>query len=243
MFKVNNVYSKKDIYSILKVPERQQRGAWDTGYRIYQNDIFIFANIGIPGRDGSDYNNHWDGDLFVWEAKGKSKLNQPLMQKMVAKDPSLNIFLFTRTDNAMPFTYEGNVVAKEVIDDEPIKIIWHLREEQDLNDRLDIYEGTGKQVTNNKFERNPLARRLCIDYYGWMCNICDFDFYKTYGELGKYYIHVHHLVPLHKIRELYRIDPIADLIPICPNCHMMVHRTKDLLSPMQLRQILNKKNV
>ena len=45
-----------------------------------------------------------------------------------------------------------------------------------------------------------------------------------YGELGKDFIHVHHIVPLNTIGEEYKVDYKNDLIPVCPNCHAMLHR-------------------
>ena len=48
-----------------------------------------------------------------------------------------------------------------------------------------------------------------------------------YGELGQGFIHVHHIVPISKIGKEYKIDPINDLVPVCPNCHAMLHRGKD----------------
>ena len=114
MFQVNSQYSKKNIYALLNVPIKKQRGDWDKGYHFHEGNIFIFSNIGIPGRTGHDYNNYWDGDLFVWEASTKSHVGQPQIQKMI--NPMLNqkIFLFTRTQDRLPFTYKGNIVPKEL---------------------------------------------------------------------------------------------------------------------------------
>ncbi len=69
IFKTEEKYTKNDIYELLEVPLKQRKGSWDTGYRTYKEDIYIFANIGIPGRTGDNYNNFWDGNLFYWEAK------------------------------------------------------------------------------------------------------------------------------------------------------------------------------
>jgi 5-methylcytosine-specific restriction protein A len=124
MFELNNLYTKNDIYQILSVPVERQKGAWDTGYREYNGDIYIFANVGIPGRTGSDYNNFWERNLFHWEAKTNSNINQPLIQKMIAANRDYDIHLFTRTDNSLPFTYEGRVFAKEFLETVPVKIIW-----------------------------------------------------------------------------------------------------------------------
>lgn len=44
MFIIGHLYTKKDIYEILKVPIAEQKGIWDTGYRLYNDEIFIFVN-------------------------------------------------------------------------------------------------------------------------------------------------------------------------------------------------------
>jgi hypothetical protein len=126
MFKIGQQYSKKDIYQLLNVPTEQQKGNWDTGYREYENNIYLFSNVGVPGRTGDDYNNSWMGDDFSWEAKSNSKLSQPLIQKMIKPGLIDNIYLFTRTDNKDGFTYQGTVKAKEVEDKVPVKILWQV---------------------------------------------------------------------------------------------------------------------
>ena len=106
-----------------------------------------------------------------------------------------------------------------------------------------LEEGKRKSVMVNVYERNPFARKQCIDYYGVQCQVCNLDFEKAYGEVGKDFIHVHHIKPLHQIQQGYIVDPIKDLIPICPNCHSMLHRKVNgvYLSIEQLRKrILNK---
>ncbi|WP_317856027.1 HNH endonuclease [Chakrabartyella piscis] len=94
-------------------------------------------------------------------------------------------------------------------------------ETADLND---CYEGAKTTVTVNRYERNLEARQKCINHHGCYCHICNLDFKKVYGELGNGFIHVHHIKPLHEIKEGYIVDPINDLIPVCPNCHAMLHR-------------------
>jgi 5-methylcytosine-specific restriction enzyme A len=79
-------------------------------------------------------------------------------------------------------------------------------------------EGKVSAVFVNKYERNQQARLTCIEHYGTTCQACTFDFGKVYGEEAKGYIHVHHITPLNEIGEEYTLDPIKDLIPLCPNC-------------------------
>lgn len=112
---------------------------------------------------------------------------------------------------------------------------------EEINDDTEIYEGSKKSITVNAYERDPVARRKCLDKYGYSCKICNFNFEKAYGEIGKNYIHVHHLTPLSLIKSEYKINPINDLIPVCPNCHSMLHKTNPPLKPNELREIYNER--
>lgn len=101
-----------------------------------------------------------------------------------------------------------------------------------------LEEGKRKSVRVNIYERNPFARKQCIDYFGVQCHVCNLDFEKTYEEVGKDFIHVHHIKPLHEIKQGYIVDQIKDLISVCPNCHSMLHRKENgvYLSIDQLRE-------
>ena len=96
-------------------------------------------------------------------------------------------------------------------------------------------EGSARTVLVNAYERDPKARVACIAHYGARCCVCLFEFGRVYGSLGKDYIHVHHLVPLATIAREYELDPIADLRPVCPNCHAMLHKQTPPLSLDELR--------
>ncbi|MBP8083121.1 MAG: HNH endonuclease [Spirochaetes bacterium] len=98
-----------------------------------------------------------------------------------------------------------------------------------------FHEGATSQITINAYERNGNARKACLNHYGYSCIICGFNFEEKYGEIGKEYIHVHHNKPLSEIKKEYQIDPIADLIPICPNCHAMIHCSQPDLTIEQLK--------
>ncbi|HEX9840255.1 MAG TPA: HNH endonuclease [Anaerolineales bacterium] len=53
-------------------------------------------------------------------------------------------------------------------------------------------------------------------------------------------IHVHHLIPLSEIKGTYDLDPIKDLVPVCPNCHAIIHSTQPPLTIEQLKEHLSK---
>lgn len=87
----------------------------------------------------------------------------------------------------------------------------------------DLWEGGRKQVSVNAYERNVKARTRCIEAHGSKCAICSFEFGAIYGDEFSGFIHVHHKVPLAEIGERYKVDPVEDLIPVCANCHAVLH--------------------
>jgi 5-methylcytosine-specific restriction protein A len=99
-------------------------------------------------------------------------------------------------------------------------------------------EGSVRRIAVNAYERYSKARRACLDHFGYRCMGCGFDFAELYGENGKEYIHVHHLKDLVSIRKSYQVNPIEDLIPVCPNCHAMIHRSDPMLTIQQLQSIV-----
>ena len=103
-------------------------------------------------------------------------------------------------------------------------------------------EGKKFLVTFANYERNPKARKLCLNYHGYKCRICGFDFFEKYGEIGLNYIQVHHLIPVSSIGKEYKIDPIRDLIPVCANCHVMLHRKKEPISINELKEKITQAN-
>ena len=142
----------------------------------------------------------------------------------------------------------GKIISKKTF--EGTGGIYSLNSEYDTSDYPDEVdpsighaEGATKKVVVNAYERSGKARIECIRHYGAYCHICGFDFSKAYGdELGKNFIHVHHLVNISTIGEKYIVDPIKDLRPLCPNCHAMIHKRKPALRLEELKTII-KKNV
>lgn len=103
-----------------------------------------------------------------------------------------------------------------------------------------LYEGALITVKANKYERNQKARRECVAKKGYQCLVCGRDFEATYGEIGKRFIHVHHLTPISSIGKEYELNVETDLAPVCPNCHYMLHRKDPPYTIEEMRDILNK---
>lgn len=113
---------------------------------------------------------------------------------------------------------------------------------EEVDEAEKIIVGASKIISVNSFERDPIARAKCLAYHGYKCAVCYFDFEEFYGSIGRNYIHVHHLFPFSEVREEYLLDPIKDLIPVCPNCHAMIHRTRPILTITQLKEHLKTKS-
>lgn len=127
-----------------------------------------------------------------------------------------------------------------------ISSVFQIANDEDFPETLisssEIYEGIKKQVSVNKYERSSIARARCIEIHGHKCKVCDFDFELVYGALGKEFIHVHHVIPIHTIGKSYKINYANDLVPVCPNCHAMLHRniSGKFHSVSELRVIIKK---
>jgi 5-methylcytosine-specific restriction protein A len=121
-------------------------------------------------------------------------------------------------------------------------LIKNQKEDVLFPDELDensIYtEGQIKTILVNGYERNRAARKKCIEHYGTTCQICHFNFEEMYGEIGAEYIHVHHKIDISTIGKEYSIDPLVDLIPVCPNCHSMLHMKKPAFSVEELKNVI-----
>lgn len=245
-FQMGKKYHRKDVFTLIGLPE-PTGGPWFTGYASHAGDWFIFCGVGTAGRTGHDHRNKFeDGDL-LWYGKSGSSLKQPSIQGLLY--PTGRTYIFCREDDRQPFTFAGVGAPKRVRDTTPVEVLWSLRPvgadqtnvaglPEEIPADIDLIEGAKKSITVNAYERDRTARVRCIAHWGLACVVCGFDFRRRYGELGEGFIHVHHLKPLSEIGQEYRLDPVADLRPVCPNCHAMLHRGEQVLRIEQLRQLL-----
>ena len=118
---------------------------------------------------------------------------------------------------------------RELLDDDAL----YPEEEENI-----YKEGKAQQVYVNKYERDRNARKKCIEHYGYKCFVCGILLEDKYGDIGKDFIHVHHIKELSTIKEEYTVDPINDLRPLCPNCHAMIHRKVPAYSIEELKELI-----
>jgi hypothetical protein len=99
-------------------------------------------------------------------------------------------------------------------------------------------EGAVKRILVDVYERDPAARAACIAHFGTRCRACGVDLGERYGEIGRGFIHVHHLKLLSEVGKQYKVNPLVDLLPVCPNCHAILYRTSPPMSIEELRSRL-----
>lgn len=126
------------------------------------------------------------------------------------------------------------------------QIFFTIPEELDKEQFTTLVEGAKKKITINAYERNSKAKIKCISYYRKKnkgkikCEICGFDFGTVYGDKFSDKIVVHHIKEISSIGKTYEVDPINDLIPICPNCHLIAHSKTPAYTPDEIRAMLGR---
>jgi hypothetical protein len=107
----------------------------------------------------------------------------------------------------------------------------HLAVHPDEVDEKIYLEGAVISVKVNKHERDQEARKKCIEHFHKLrgciqCEACEMSFDKEYAGMRADLIHIHHIQPISEIGHEYKVDPIKDLVPVCPNCHAVIHSRK-----------------
>jgi len=255
----NVLYKREDVWKKYHINEGEMPdgGSWATGYTREGSDLLAFMNIGTPGRTGHDFANSYDEETgeIVWFGKNYTHSKQPTFIKLL--DGTLTLHLFARWDSKdVNFLYLGVGEITRYEDNYPVKenktaikinarvkkLPMPIGEEGAIFENDDLIPIYGKKVSIivNKYERDPDKRKKCLEHFGHTCQICGFSFIHKYGKLGEDYCHVHHIEPLSEVGGEYDIDPTKDMLPVCANCHAMLHRKRPALKPDELKRLLKK---
>lgn len=126
-------------------------------------------------------------------------------------------------DYAVVFNVNGHFKRPSVIVPTKAKATaFRFPEEVELEDGP-LNDGRVRQITVNAYERNPKARRRCIQHHKARCAVCGVNLADVYGAVAEGFIHVHHLKPLASVGKQHKLNPVEDLRPVCPNCHAIIH--------------------
>ena len=219
-------------------PEDDESGKWKTGdsvmYEVHNAvDSFIVSCMLCPN---SVPHSAAGQKCALIKAAGAIKTDD-------SSDIILKSWDLTRTDGDVNKLFEAfdHLIEKEI-----------PRFEQYLQEKMDSDESASEEyaegaVTSSvltKYERNPKARAACLAAHGTACTVCGIDFGKAYGPEFAGKIEVHHIVPLSEIGKEYVVDPVNDLVPVCPNCHTALHsKPGGVYTIEELKKIRNHKPI
>ncbi|MEH6393338.1 HNH endonuclease [Pseudoalteromonas sp.] len=217
--------SKENIYSLkAKVPTKEQ--ALEIARHCYAKE------------------ESWMGQLGEWPAWYTHK-RRTIMNELVSSEDRRSItkkFAYELPPKSALHIGEWGVWELKVVKSDGDFEVYESgavsRDEIPKIDDTQIIEGQELSYQLTKYERSSKARQQCIEHHGVKCKVCDLNFESLYGDIGRGFIHVHHIVPVSRQKDEYQIDPINDLIPVCPNCHSMLHRRDPPHSIEELRAIL-----
>ena len=201
--------------------------------------------------DAIQYADKLEGDTLIIDGQ-----RHHATDKAVAE--AEHIYLFYREaaklkNSPIPFTYMGEVVCThtEAGIGQPHRFIFRVLSKSRANENAsEVFpvgcnedgatyqvEGDRRLVEHLRIERSQANRRQALLYHPHVCSICGFDFDQVYGaDLAEGYIDIHHIKPLAEIGAC-AVNPKTDLIPVCPNCHRMLHhRFKNSVTIEELRQ-------
>jgi len=114
---------------------------------------------------------------------------------------------------------------------------------EDVDADTSASEGDPVEVISRRYERRPVNREICLSVRGHRCYCCNMDFGEVYGSSADGYIEVHHITPASEMGPGYKLNPVTELVPVCSNCHSVVHLTKPARSVDEVKAVLERKRV
>lgn len=126
---------------------------------------------------------------------------------------------------------------------------WQLKIDQDFENNEDLTdefpEGKIVERTHKARERNSQVISLAKEKFKKLkgrlyCQVCGFDFEKTYGQIGKDFIEGHHTIAVSEMSSDHKTK-VEDIAMLCANCHRMVHKKRPWLTMKDLDKLLTTK--
>lgn len=220
------------VYRGSAVP-RELRGFFDAeklrSDSVNQDVVLIF--------NGSEYTGYLNVDKLerlriLWRVDLQKQIEMCLPEDIRVNTNAFPVVQFAKIGRYRFYMEFVNPGFYRSGDEEVITVV-------DVEDCKGRSEGRLKAYYTTLHERNPKNRKAAIRIHGTDCKVCGLNFEKKYGELGKNYIEIHHKRPLYLTKENIPINVKTDLVPVCPNCHRMLHRYKDrMLTVEELKEII-----
>lgn len=109
----------------------------------------------------------------------------------------------------------------------------------EISAQAPLTEGGLITARGQRARRATGAREACLSAHDPpVCQVCGIDFARTYGPAFADCLHVHHLNPMRDATEAREVNPGVDLVPVCPNCHAVIHAGGGVRSIEEVRALL-----
>jgi 5-methylcytosine-specific restriction protein A len=112
---------------------------------------------------------------------------------------------------------------------------------EDVDADASASEGDAREILSRRYERRPVNREICLSVRGQRCFCCNIDFGEVYGAFADGYIEIHHTTPASEMGPGYKINPVTELVPVCSNCHSVIHLTKPARNVNEVKAIFEGK--
>jgi 5-methylcytosine-specific restriction protein A len=119
-----------------------------------------------------------------------------------------------------------------------LSMLLALLDAEDVESDTSAWEGSSYEVLSTRYERKQVNRDICLRIRGIRCLCCNRSMEEEYGSVARDLIEVHHVTPASAMGSQCRVNPTTDLIPVCPNCHRVLHKSDPPMLPEHLRATL-----
>jgi 5-methylcytosine-specific restriction protein A len=205
--------------------------------------------------DRTQYKDYFDGLILHFEGQTMKRTDDLIINSEIDGNEILVFYRKRKNEfSNFGFRYLGRFIYYSHISSEkplePTKFILYPfdsaidddKEEPVVADQTyrPLVEGQERTRIQTYYERNRKLRIQAIKIHGTKCAVCGFDFGKRYGPFGEGYIEIHHVTPHASVKGEREIDPQKDLVPVCSNCHRMIHKPRDTwLTVDEIKKLVN----
>lgn len=190
--------------------------------------------------DGISFRNHFDGKVLQLERHFKGRIGGLITNH--ESEGNEIVVLYRRKRRDPGFRYVGRFsylthTSGQFIGDPARFTLFPLDVMPDGEGDLipaGSPAGSGERSIRTCTELHPQIRLRTIRSHGTICAVCGFSFAEQYGAYGEGFIEIHCRDPVVKGRK----DQVDECVPVCPNCHRMIHRAGPMLTIEELKKII-----
>ncbi|ONI46748.1 hypothetical protein AN644_02630 [Candidatus Epulonipiscium fishelsonii] len=139
------------------------------------------------------------------------------LSNIIPKDEKVDTISITSNISVNPEKEDTNIISME--------------ENQKITTIIPIEE------TIAKIKLWEELKTICLEYYGAICEVCGTDYGYTYGNKFERLIDIHNMKSSNEEYDNLDVNPEEDLVPVCHNCHFIMHTKKPCYTIDEMKQL------